>query len=156
MRGSEACESLHIMKSILVVCIGNICRSPMGEALVAAALPHVNVTSAGVGALVGQPADPVARALMLERGLDISAHRARQLTSLMCQEADLILVMDDEQRLHINQRHPFTRGKLFRLGDAARVDIPDPYRLGRSAFEQALQLIDSGATSWAERIKKLS
>lgn len=144
------------MRSVLVVCIGNICRSPMGEALIAAALPHLEVTSAGVGALVGQPADPLARALMAERGLNIEAHRARQLTGQMCQEADLIFVMDEEQRLHINQRHPFTRGKLFRLGEVARVDIPDPYRLGRSAFDQALQLIDAGATAWADRIKKLS
>lgn len=128
----------------------------MGEALIAAALPHINVSSAGVGALIGQAADPLARALMAERGLNIEAHRARQLTSSMCQEADLILVMDEEQRLHISQRHPFTRGKLFRLGEGARMDIPDPYRLGRAAFDQALQLIDDGATAWAERIKKLS
>ncbi|QRF60647.1 low molecular weight protein-tyrosine-phosphatase [Variovorax paradoxus] len=144
------------MKSVLVVCIGNICRSPMGEALLAAALPDLNVRSAGVGALVGQPADPLACALMAERGLNIEGHRARQLTSHMCQEVDLILVMDEEQRLHINQRHPFARGKLFRLGEVARVDIPDPYRLGRAAFDEALQLIDAGASAWAERIKKLS
>lgn len=144
------------MKSILVVCIGNICRSPMGEALISTALPHLKVTSAGVGALVGQPADPLARELMAERGLDIESHRARQLTSQMCQEADLMLTMDEEQRLHISQRHPFTRGKLFRLGEVARVDIPDPYRFGRSAFEEALQLIDAGAAAWVERIKKIS
>jgi protein-tyrosine phosphatase len=144
------------MNSILVVCIGNICRSPMGEAIVAAKLPHLQVSSAGIGALVGNHADPIARELMAERGLDIESHRARQLTSLMCQKADLILVMDEEQRLHINQRHPFARGKLFRLGDVGQMDIPDPYRLGRSAFEQALQLIDAGATAWVERIRKLS
>ncbi|MGQ3123084.1 low molecular weight protein-tyrosine-phosphatase [Variovorax sp.] len=144
------------MRSVLVVCIGNICRSPMGEALIAAALPHFDVRSAGVGALVGQPADPLARSLMAERGLDIDAHRAQQLTSRMCQESDLILVMDEEQRLHISQRHPFARGKLFRLGEVAGVDIPDPYRLGRQAFDQALQLIDAGATAWVERIKRLS
>ncbi|EJL72843.1 protein-tyrosine-phosphatase [Variovorax sp. CF313] len=142
------------MKSVLVVCIGNICRSPMGEALIAAALPQLEVASAGVGALVGQPADPIARQLMAERGLDIESHRARQLTNLMCQQADLILVMDEEQRLQINQRYPLTRGKLFRLGEVARVDIPDPYRLGRPAFEQALQLIDAGASAWVERIRK--
>jgi len=119
-------------------------------------LPQLEVASAGVGALVGQPADPLARQLMAERGLDIESHRARQLTNLMCQQADLILVMDEEQRLLINQRHPLTRGKLFRLGEVARVDIPDPYRLGRPAFEQALQLIDAGASAWVERIRKLS
>jgi protein-tyrosine phosphatase len=134
------------MKSVLVVCIGNICRSPMGEALIAAALPNIKVSSAGVGALVGQPADALARELMAKRGLDIESHRARQL----------ILVMDEEQRLHINEKHPLTRGKLFRLGEVARVDIPDPYRLGQPAFERALKLIDDGASAWVERIKKLS
>jgi len=144
------------MKSVLVVCIGNICRSPMGQALIAAALPQLQVTSAGIGALVGEPADPLARQLMAERGLDIEAHRARQLTEQMCRQADLILVMDEAQRLHIGQRYPLARGKLFRLGEATRVDIPDPYRQGRPAFEQALQLIDAGARAWAERIRKLS
>ncbi|MGJ7607606.1 low molecular weight protein-tyrosine-phosphatase [Variovorax sp. LT1R20] len=144
------------MKSVLVICIGNICRSPMGEALIAAALPHLDVKSAGIGALVGHPADPLAHQLMAERGLDIERHRARQLTNQMCQQADLILVMDEEQRLHVNQNHPLTRGKLFRLGEVARVDIPDPYRLGRPAFERALKLIDDGASAWVERIKKLS
>ncbi|MDT4845222.1 Low molecular weight protein-tyrosine-phosphatase Ptp [compost metagenome] len=144
------------MKSVLVVCIGNICRSPMGEALIAAALPQIQVTSAGTGALVGHQADPIARKLMAERGIDIEAHRARQLTAQMCQQADLILAMDEAQRVHIGQRHPLTRGKLFRLGEVARVDIPDPYRMGRPAFEHALQLIADGAQAWAERIRKLS
>lgn len=144
------------MNSVLVVCIGNICRSPMAEVLIAAAMPHLIVSSAGIGALVGHSADPLARELMAGRGLNIGSHRARQLTGQMCQEADLILVMDEEQRAHVAQRHPFTRGKLFRLGEAARVDIPDPYRLGRPAFEKALELIDAGAAVWAERIRKLS
>jgi len=128
----------------------------MGEALIAAALPSLEVRSAGIGALVGQQADALARELMADRGLDIESHRARQLNKQMCQQADLILSMDEEQRLFISARYPFTRGKLFRLGDVARVDIPDPYRLGRPAFERALQLIDDGAIAWAERIKKIS
>lgn len=128
----------------------------MGEVLLASALPMLKVSSAGIGALVGQPADPLACMLMAERGLDIQAHRARQLTNQMCQEADLILVMDEEQRQHVNHRHPLSRGKLFRLADVERMDIPDPYRLGRAAFDHALQLIDAGAAAWIERIKKLS
>lgn len=122
----------------------------------AAALPSLQVSSAGVGALVGEAADPVARELMAERGLDIGSHRARQLTNVMGQEADLILTMDEVQRQHINQRYPLTRGKTFRLGEIARADIPDPYRLGRPAFVHALQLIEDGVAAWAERIKKIS
>ncbi|MDA7415480.1 low molecular weight phosphotyrosine protein phosphatase [Xenophilus arseniciresistens] len=143
------------MKSILVVCIGNICRSPMGQVLLADALPHMDVSSAGLGALVGNPADPIAAELMTARGLDVGAHRARQINQAMCLQSDLILVMDDEQRRHVEARYPFAMGKVFRLGDAARINIPDPYRRGRSAFEQALQMIDAGAQAWAERIRRI-
>lgn len=143
------------MRSILVTCIGNICRSPMGEALLAAALPHLQVSSAGVDALVGHPADAWSRELMARRGLDIDAHRARQLTAAMCQDADLILVMDEAQRHYLHQRYPLTRGKLFRLGEAAGMDVPDPYRSGRLSFERSLQIIDSGVAAWIERIRKL-
>ncbi|MGI4779330.1 MAG: low molecular weight protein-tyrosine-phosphatase [Janthinobacterium lividum] len=142
------------MKTILVVCIGNICRSPMAEAMLAAALPGVAVSSGGTGALIGEPADPTAQALMTEHGLDIGAHRGRLVNTAMCQQADLILTMDNEQRRFIEERYPLARGKVFRLGESARLDIPDPYRRGRAAFEHAYDLIEAGTRSWIERIRK--
>ena len=142
------------MKSVLIVCIGNICRSPMAEAMLAAALPGVAVSSAGTGALVGYPADETAQALMTESGLDIAAHRARLLNTAMCQQADLILTMDNEQRRFIEERYPFTRGKVFRIAEAAKADVPDPYRLGRASFENAYRLIGAGVAAWAEKIRK--
>lgn len=143
------------MQSILTVCIGNICRSPMAQALLAAELPHMRVVSAGVGALVGRPPDPLAQALMRARGLEIGGYRAQQIDQPLCQGADLILTMDEDQRKHIEARFPLNRGKVFRLGDVAGVDIPDPYRRGPAAFQNALQLIDAGVQAWAERIRKL-
>lgn len=143
------------MKSILAVCIGNICRSPMAEALLASALPQASVSSAGTGALVGQPADPMAQQLMLARGLDIGAHRARQLSQLLCQQADIILVMDTEQRRHLETLYPATRGKVFRIGEFAKLDVPDPYTQGEAAFEHALSLITAGTDKWAEWIRKI-
>ncbi|MFL5359908.1 MAG: low molecular weight phosphotyrosine protein phosphatase, partial [Myxococcales bacterium] len=69
---------------VLMVCTGNICRSPMAQVLLADALKKrgidVAVESAGLGALVGHPADPIAVKLMQARGLDLSGHRGRQLT----------------------------------------------------------------------------
>lgn len=127
----------------------------MAEALLAAALPRMSVSSAGTGALIGHPADPIAQALLAERGLDISAHRARQITQSLSQQADLILTMDDEQRRYIESRYPLTRGKVFRLAESAKLNVPDPYRRGQEAFEHALQLIDAGAKAWADRIQKL-
>ncbi|WP_038212307.1 low molecular weight protein-tyrosine-phosphatase [Xenophilus azovorans] len=143
------------MKSVLVVCIGNICRSPMGQVLLAQALPGVSVSSAGTGALAGHPADAAAQALMARRGLDLGAHRARQISPELCRQADLILAMDDTQRRHIEALYPPARGRVFRLGHVAQVDVPDPYRQGQAAFEQALELIDAGVQAWAERIRKI-
>jgi protein-tyrosine phosphatase len=70
---------------VLFVCVGNICRSPMAAALLAHRFSvrgggAASVESAGVAALVGRPADSLAVDLLRERGIDLSAHRARQLT----------------------------------------------------------------------------
>lgn len=145
---------MKVVKTILVVCIGNICRSPMAEALLAAALPDLSVSSAGTGALVGQPADAAAVQLMDARGLNISAHRARQIGSTLCQQADLILVMDQAQRRHLESLYPQVRGKVFRIGELAKQDVPDPYRRGPEAFKLALALIETGVNVWVERIQK--
>lgn len=126
----------------------------MAEAMLRAALPGIEVSSAGTGALIGEPADAIARALMTEHGLDIASHRGRLVNTAMCQQADLILTMDNDQRRFIEERYPLTRGKVFRLAEVAKLDIPDPYRQGRVAFEHAYQLIDIGTKAWAERIKK--
>ncbi len=138
------------------MCTGNICRSPMAEGLIAAAMPALQVSSAGLGAMIGSPADPLARELMAERGLNIDAHRARQINLDMCQRAELILVMDREQRRVVEQRYPFTSGKVFRLCEVSGQDVPDPYRASRGAFEQSLALIDSGAQQWIDRISRVS
>lgn len=144
------------MNLVLNVCIGNICRSPMAEALFTKALPSTHVMSAGLAALIGQPADPIAIELMLEYGIDISSHRAQQINQIFCQKADIILTMDAAQKKYIEEKYPSSCGKVFRLADAAGQNIDDPYRQGRSAFEDALSLIESGVEVWANRIKKLN
>ena len=144
------------IQNVLTVCLGNICRSPMAEGLLAAELPDRAVSSAGLGALVGHPADPLARELMEGRGLSIGAHRARQVSLDLCQRADLILVMDSDQRRELQRRYPFTSGKVFRLCEHSQRDVPDPYQQGRASFQAALELIEEGAAQWAQRISKVS
>lgn len=143
------------MRSILVLCEGNICRSPMAEALIAAALPNCTVSSAGLQALVGKPADESAQQLMRERGLDISRHRAQQVTRPLCLNADVVLVMEREQRGRLQVLYPEVCGRVFRLGEYIDLDVPDPYRQPLSAFRTALSVIDKGVEHWQRRIQRL-
>ncbi|MDB6078963.1 MAG: protein tyrosine phosphatase [Akkermansiaceae bacterium] len=143
------------MKSILVVCEGNICRSPMAEGLLADSLPGVKLHSAGLGAVLGSPADEMALQLMAQRGIDIGAHRARQITRQMCLEADIVFVMEREQRQRLEKTYPEACGRIFRLGEPMDLDIPDPYRKPASAFRTALSIIDDGIGHWVQRIRRL-
>jgi len=87
-----------MINQILVVCIGNICRSPMAEGLLKRDLPKIKVSSAGLDALVGYGADPIAVEIMAEQGIDIQSHRARMLTDNLVRQSELILVMDNAQK----------------------------------------------------------
>jgi len=143
------------MNNILVVCEGNICRSPMGQGLLSAALPHMNVRSAGLNAMHGMPADETAVRLMQERGIDIAPHRASQITRQMCLEAELVLVMSTSQRKQLEDTYPVACGRVFRLGEFSKRDIPDPYRQPEQAFRESLQLIEEGVREWLQRIQKI-
>ena len=145
-----------MIEKVLMVCVGNICRSPMAEAMLQEALkekPNISVASAGMGALVGYPAAEHSKALMNERGLDISGHKARQLTPEMITATDLILVMEAGHKRAIDAQDPTARGKIYRLGEWRDIDIPDPYRKPKKAFEEVLTLIEQGVDDWAEKIK---
>jgi protein-tyrosine phosphatase len=145
-----------VIKKILVVCIGNICRSPIGEVLLAAALPNVQVSSSGLGAMVGYGADPTSCKIIQEQGLDLSAHRARSITELQARESDLILVMETSHKARIEQQYPFTRGKVFRLAESIKQDIPDPYQENEVVFREAAALIKIGCDAWVKRVHSLS
>ncbi|MEJ2801456.1 low molecular weight protein-tyrosine-phosphatase [Comamonadaceae bacterium PP-2] len=142
------------MNKALIVCIGNICRSPMAQAILQSNLPNIQVHSAGIGALVGHKADPQALNLMAERGLDIQAHRAKQIDEEDCRSVDIILVMEQFHRKLIEHKFPFTLGKVYCLGHFDKIDIPDPYQQDRAAFEFSLKLIDQGIAAWMQRIKQ--
>ncbi len=143
------------MKFILTLCIGNICRSPLAQGLLAQQLPNHIVWSAGLGALVGQPADPLSIQVAADNGVDISAHRAQQINSFLCQQAELILVMEQMHKTQLEQQFPSVRGKTFRLGQYGKFDIDDPYRQPIQAFETAYASIAQGVGDWVPRIKQL-
>ena len=138
--------------NILVVCVGNICRSPMAEALLKQRYPNKNIDSAGVGALVGHPADPAALEIMNEQQIDITKHVAKQLDEKLAKTADIIFTMSDGQTKWIEERWPFCRGKTFKLGHWKDKDIADPYKHEKSAFQTAYQDIVDSLEQWSEKI----
>ena len=145
-----------MLSNFLVVCVGIICRSPMAEAIFVEQLKNhvqqIAVSSAGLGALVGEPADPLAVCLMEENGMGISKHRARQLSSEILLASDIIFTMTSGQKEQIECSLPSIRGRVHRLGHWGEYDIPDPYRRPREAFEQAFLLIEQGVKVWCGKL----
>src|SRR3990172_5605632 len=115
------------MASVLVVCTGNVCRSPIAEGLLRAALEAElgdqapSVASAGTMGWEGSGADPASVEAAAERGVDISAHRARELRSEEAVGADLVLGMAREHADALSRLAPgttFTLKELVRLLEA--------------------------------------
>ncbi len=138
-----------MFQRILVVCVGNICRSPTAERLFQHYLPNATVSSAGIGALVGKPMDPTALAVLEEHGIDGGGHKARQLDDALIREADLILGMEQSHLDTIARRAPHATGRVFLLDKwGQQKNIPDPYRQQRPAFEHVYTMIDRAVQGW--------
>ncbi|MFS1909698.1 phosphotyrosine protein phosphatase [Vibrio sp. 10N.286.48.B7] len=142
---------------VLVVCVGNICRSPIGERMLAEMLPNKKIASAGLASeksgLVGKPADEKASAVALEHGVTLANHQSQQLTSELCMEYDLILVMEKGHLEALTSIAPEARGKTMLFGQwIGQKDIPDPYRQSKEAFDYAFELIDLAAKEWHKKL----
>ena len=127
----------------------------MAAGMLEQALPGRIIRSAGIGAMIGTPADPFSVQLMAESGIDITAHRGQQISHALVAEADLILVMDTEQKNYVENRYVGARGKVFRLAESRNMNIPDPYREGIDSFRHAQQLIAEGVQFWSDRISRM-
>ncbi|MGR8949844.1 MAG: arsenate reductase/protein-tyrosine-phosphatase family protein [Gammaproteobacteria bacterium] len=112
----------------------------------------IEVASAGLGAMDGKSADPLAVKLMQERGINIADFRSAQFSSEAGLQSDLILVMSKEMRDSVVDDYPPLHGRVYRLGHWGNYDIADPYMRGEVAFRKALKLIESGVVEWFERI----
>ncbi len=148
---------------VLLVCLGNICRSPTAEAAVreaaAAAGVEVEVDSAGMGDWnLGRPPDPRMVAAARVAGLELQG-RARQVTEEDFDRYDLILAMDRANLRGLQALAPSEAARrkvrLFRSFEAGApegAEIPDPYHGGRRGFETVVELARAGARGLVDSI----
>ncbi|SER71850.1 protein-tyrosine phosphatase [Tranquillimonas rosea] len=141
--------------SVLFVCLGNICRSPLAEAAFRAAAERagleVEVDSAGTGAWhLGDAPDPRAQAIAREHGLDISGYRARKVTRADYDRFDHMIALDEDnyETLHI-YRPEGARAQVTMLLDHVpgreREPVADPYYGGPGGFESTWEDVSAGA-----------
>lgn len=143
-----------MFNKILIVCVGNICRSPSAQLMLQKQLPNKIVHSAGVGALVGKGIDKTAAKFVEQAGIDSSGHKAQQFTRELAAEYDLLLTMEEGHLKAMYSVAPETRGKSFLLGKWQQdLEIPDPYRQSEEAFAHVYQLLESTCADWAKRLK---
>jgi peptidoglycan/LPS O-acetylase OafA/YrhL/protein-tyrosine-phosphatase len=152
---------------VCLVCLGNICRSPMAETVLRAALAEagldgaVQVDSAGTGDWhLGEPMHPPARAALARRGYDGSAHRARQVEPSWLAGRDLVLAMDARNLAALRRMAgPAGRDRIRLFGEAgglpAGTEIPDPYGGDDAGFDHVLDLLSAAAPVLAARLSEL-
>ncbi|WP_241640565.1 protein tyrosine phosphatase [Rosenbergiella epipactidis] len=142
-----------MFNSILVVCTGNICRSPTGERLLRQLLPNKKIDSAGTGALKGHAADATACLVAEKHNLSLADHQGQQFTRQLAQQYDLILVMEKHHQEEVSTIAPEARGKTMLFAHwINNKQIPDPYRKSEEAFEHVYQLIEQAAQAWATKL----
>ena len=149
--------------NILVVCVGNICRSPTAENLLRQHLQNAGKTSktvksAGLATesskLAGNDMDDTAREVAQEQGVSCNIHSATQLNSQLVKWADLILVMEQGHKQELGFRYPAASGKTMLYGQwlSGNKEIPDPYRKSKEAFEHVYKQLEKATQTWIEKL----
>jgi protein-tyrosine phosphatase len=153
---------------LLVVCLGNICRSPMAEGLLRARIEasslagRVQVDSAGIGPWhVGRPPDPRAIATAARHGVDIAGLRGRQFQARDLVEHDWVLCADQDNLRDVRLRGPLALHARAALllewaGVAAQAEVPDPYTGGTAEFEAVWTLLERAADGVVARLAEAS
>ncbi|GAA0785639.1 low molecular weight phosphotyrosine protein phosphatase [Roseibium denhamense] len=137
--------------SILFVCLGNICRSPLAEGIFGSVSNQIapnqrfEIDSAGTGAWhQGNPPDRRSIAVAARYGIDISQQRARQIKPADFSRFDLIVAMDRDNLATLHARNPSEGPRIRLLLTEPDQDVPDPYYGGGDGFETVYRMIENG------------
>jgi protein-tyrosine phosphatase len=152
------------MVSILFICMGNICRSPVAQGVFEnvarreGLADEITVDSAGTHGFyhAGEPPDPRAQESVLARGIDISDQRARLLEPEDCRRFDYILTMDEENYRAVSalcQGSAVVRPFLDFATKSPEREVPDPYYGGPDGFEHVLDLIEAASEGLLDDIR---
>jgi protein-tyrosine phosphatase len=169
---------------VLFVCIGNVCRSPVAERLLAARLPRdrFEVSSAGVGAMVGYAMSKYAAVELQAYGGDPAGFAARQLAPEMIEQSDLVLTATRELRSQVLAEAPNALRRTFTILEFAALlehaeggtpaelvkwagahrsmvgaqeqDVPDPYRRGPEEHARAARALDAAVQQIAKGLDR--
>lgn len=147
--------------SVALVCLGNICRSPMAHVVLEQRLAdaglddRVTVTSSGTGPWhVGDPMDRRAAATLSDAGYDPSRHRGRQWDGSWHERHDLVLAMDDQNLADLGD--PGERVRMFRDLDPVEPgsDVPDPYYGGDDGFQEVLTMVERTSDALVDALRE--
>ena len=148
------------VQSVLFVCHGNICRSPLAEAyfrsLVEKEGRRITVRSAGLETTPGKPADDRAKAVALEHRLSLDAHATTQVHRELLDQSDLIVVMEIAQKDRVQRLCPRSKGKVMLLGrfdSGGSLEVADPYSGDSDDFLSCFQQVSRCCDNLAARLR---
>ena len=155
----------NMNKSVLFVCMGNICRSPTAEGVFrhhaeqAGVIERLHIDSAGTHAYhVGEPADHRARAAAERRGISLEGIYARRVSSDDYERFDFILAMDEDNLERLRRDSPEEHLQKLRLflecADTHEREVPDPYYGGAAGFEYVLDLVEEASRGLLETLAR--